>query len=470
MPGVARPSLLPNLLSLLVPLLGLFGCSASQPPKAAPKPAAPVFQNPIAKLPPAEPARPAAGPAVMLGIDVLEAEGFAAVKGKRIGLLTHPAGVNRRGVPTIDVLRRAPGVKLVALFAAEHGLYGDVPAAVSVPNIVDKRTGLPVHSIHGQTRRPTKAMLQGLEAVVIDLQDIGTRSYTFASAMKWTMEECFRNNVEVIVLDRPNPLGGLKVDGPPMDAQWAKANYVGAFRVPYVHGLTMGELARMGKEAPGVLEIPEATRLHGKLTVVSMRGWTRAMRWSETGLPWVPTSGGIQNWDAVQGYPMTGLGSYFDLSAKVNFDTGFRTGVGTAYMFRGLSANKLGLKIDVIEKEIAAIQAQLPGLRFPRVSVPDKNGRPAIGLYIQIVEYDDWRPCDLNFWMMKIACKYSKQNPFAPAKGRDFSGFLRHMGSQAFLNDIAAKGAAVDIPAWLRQWREQARVYQEQSKKYWLYR
>ena len=467
--GVARPFLLSRIFSTLLPLLGLFGCSSSQPPKAAAS--RPPFQTPIIGVVPAAPAASVPQLPIMLGIDVLEAEGFAKVKGKRLGLLTHPAGVNRRGVSTIDVLRRAPEVKLVALFAAEHGLYGDLPASVKVPNLVDKRTGLQVFSLHGQTRRPTKAMLEGIDALVIDLQDIGTRSYTFASAMKWTMEACFVHNVEVIILDRPNPLGGLKVDGPLMDAQWAKANYVGAFRVPYVHGLTLGELARMGKEAPGVLEIPEEARLRGRLTVVPMRGWTRAMRWPETGLTFVPTSGGIQTWDAVQGYPMTGLGSYFDLSPKVNFDIGFRTGVGSEHLFRGLSANKLGIKLEVLEKELAGLQSQLPGLRFPKVSVPNsKTGQPATGLYIQIVDYDDWRPCELNFWMMKIACKYSKQNPFAATKGRDFSGFMRHLGSQAFFNDIAAKGAAVDVAAWLSQWREQGKVYQEQSKRYWLYR
>jgi len=167
-----------------------------------------------------------------------------------------------------------------------------------------------VFSRHGPTRRPPTAILTAIDAIVIDLQDIGTRSYTFSGAMKSAMEICFEQGKEVIVLDRPNPLGGLKVGGPPIDADLMTD--VGAFRVPYVHGLTMGELARMGKEAPGVLEIPEAARGRGKLTVVAMRGWTRSMRWPETGLKFIPTSGGIQNWDAVQGYPMTGLGSYLE--------------------------------------------------------------------------------------------------------------------------------------------------------------
>jgi uncharacterized protein YbbC (DUF1343 family) len=460
MPGLARVLSLSNLLSLLVPLLGLMGCSSSKAPKGTP-----LF-NPPPGLIDSGPAS-AAFP-VMLGIDVLEAEGFASIKGKRIGLLTHPAGVNRRGVPTVDVLRKAPGVKLVALYGPEHGIHGDAPAAVKVGDTIDARTGLPVYSLF-PPRRPTKAMLKDIDALVIDLQDIGTRSYTFAAAMRWAMEGCFEHNVEVIVLDRPNPLGGLKADGPPLDAQWAKANYVGAFRVPYVHGLTIGELARMAKEAPGVLAVTDAVRTRGRLKVVTMRGWTRAMRWPDTGLKFVPTSGMVQDFEAVQGYPMTGLGSYFDPSPKVNFDIGFRTGVGPAHPFRGLSHKRVTL--EVLEKEFVALQPKLPGLRFQRVNIPNaKTGKNGNGLYIQITDYDAWRPCELNFWMMKLACKYSPQNPFAPIRGRDVSGFMRHMGSQAFMDDIVAKGAQVDVEKWLAQWREQARVYQEQSKRFWLYR
>lgn len=469
MPGIARLLRSPFLISLLLPFIGLIGCSASQPPKssAAPTPPQkPLFTPPPGILTPAAPQKPAPYAPIMLGIDVLEAEGFAAVKGKRIGLVTHPAGVNRRGVSTVEVLRRAPGVKLVALFAGEHGLYADLPAEAKVVSATDPRTGLPIRSLY-PPRRPNKAMLKDLDAVVIDLQDIGTRSYTFAATMRWTMEGCFENGVEVIVLDRPNPLGGLKVDGPPLDAQYSKNNYVGAFRVPYVHGLTIGELARMAKEAPGVLEVPDAVRAKGRLTVIPMRGWTRRMRWPETGLTFIPTSGRVQTWEAVQGYPMTGLGAYWD--PKMNFDIGFRHGVGVFHPFRGI--NFSGIKVEQLEKDLKEIQPFLPGIVFVKISVPNsKTGQGGVGVYIQITDYDAWRPCELNFWMMWLGCKYQKQNPFAAAPGRNFTGFLRHMGSQAFFNDIATKGTKTDIPAWLRTWREQARVYQEQSKRYWLYR
>jgi uncharacterized protein YbbC (DUF1343 family) len=212
---------------------------------------------------------------IYLGIDVLEQSGFRAVAGKRVGLLTHPAGLNRRGKSSIDVLRGAPNVRLVALFGPEHGIYGDEKANVPVDDKIDPRTGLPVYSLYGQYRKPTAKMLTGLDALVIDLQDVGVRSYTYVSCMRYAMEACFENGVEVIVLDRPNPLGGLKVDGPPLDRQWR--SYVGAFFVPYVHGLTIAELARIAKHRPGWMETSDTIRQQGKLTIVPMQGWRRDM-------------------------------------------------------------------------------------------------------------------------------------------------------------------------------------------------
>lgn len=400
----------------------------------------------------------------MLGIDVLEANGFNAVKGKRIGLLTHPAGVNRRGETTIDVLRRAPGVKLVALYGPEHGIYGNAPAEIKIGNNIDARTGLPVYSLYGQYRKPTKAMLTGLDAMVVDLQDVGTRSYTYVSAMLYTMAACFENNVEVIILDRPNPLGGLKVDGPLLDAKWK--SYVGAFRVPYVHGLTIGELARMAKEAPGVMivpnaiNVPDSVRERGKLTIIAMRGWRRTMRWPETGLRWIPTSPYVQDFSAVIGYAMSGLGTYFDPRAK--FDIGFRHGVGTQYPFMGIS--HVTIKSEIIEKELKGLGVS--GLQYRRVSAPDRNGKPATGLYIIIADYDDWRPTELSFHLMKLATRISPRNPFLTG---DASGFLRHMGSEEFYNALRRDGARVDLQSFLAKWQAENRIYQQQSRRFWLY-
>lgn len=444
--------------SFVTLIVGLFGCSSSSPPSA---PAAAPKANSLVSLvlPPAD-VPPSTVPAiapVMLGIDVLEADGFAALKGKRVGLLTHPAGVNRRGESTIDVLRRAPGVKLVALFGMEHGIYNQFPAEKKYDDHVDSRTGLKVFSLYkpvANTRKPSKAQLKGIDALVVDLQDIGTRSYTFVSAMKRAMEGCFENGVEVIVLDRPNPLGGLKVDGPLLDQQWM--SYVGAFRVPYVHGLTAGELARMAKDSVMIMEIPDKLRQAGKLTVIPMRGWRRSMRWPDTGLTWVPTSTKIQDWAAVQGYPMVGLGCYLGQ---------FSHGIGTSYWFRVIEHPRI--KREVLEKELRALN--VPGLQFRAVNALDKNGQATIALYIEISDYDEWRPTELNFHLMKLACKYEPKNPFAAASKTDREMFLRHMGSTAFFDDLVAKGARIDVDRWLKDFDARAKVYQQQSRRYWLY-
>ncbi|ACB75070.1 DUF1343 domain-containing protein [Opitutus terrae] len=439
--------------------LGLLGCSASQAPTRSANGAA--QSAPVAPLytPPAPAPRPST-PLVLLGIDVLEAQGFAPVKGKRIGLLTHAAGVNRNGVSTIEVLRRAPGVKLVALFGVEHGIYGLLPAEKKYEDHTDARTGLRVLSLYnGRSRKPTKAQLSGLDAVVVDLQDIGTRSYTYVSAMKLVMEACFEHDVEVIVLDRPNPLGGLKADGPPLDTKWM--SYVGAFRVPYVHGLTIAELARMAKEAPGVLAVSDAARARGRLTVVPMRGWRRSMRWPETGLTWIPTSPMVQDFSACVGYAMVGLGTYWD---PPRFDLGFRHGVGDQYAFRGISHKSV--KSEIIERELE--QLKIPGLSFRRVSVPNREGKPMTGVFVEVTDWDEWNPTQLSFYLMQLACRIEKKNPFLVPDSAA-SGFLRHMGSEEFFRALQRDGANTNIAAFFADWQRRAKIYQAQSKRYWLY-
>ncbi len=480
MPGRSRP--LPSfrfLFGLIALLILAQGCASSAPstspsrPRGKPAPASTTAPAPATRSAPTAPTTSAPAPGlvlppssapiavaprdpfpVMLGIDVLESQGFAAVAGKRIGLLTHPAGVNRKGVSTIEVLRRAPNVKLAALFGPEHGIYGNEAAEILIPDRIDARTGLPVYSLYGRNRKPTKAMLKGLNALVIDLQDIGTRSYTYVSCMRYAMEACFEEGVEVIILDRPNPLGGLKVDGPPLDPQWL--SYVGAFRVPYVHGLTIGELAHMAAAEPGVLAIAPEVRARGRLTIIPMRGWKRSMRWPETGLRWVPTSPMIPDFSSCMGYPMTGLGTYLG---------GFRHGVADRYPFRGVL--HLKVRSEIVERELRALN--LPGVAFRRVSSPNGQGEPATGIYVEVTDWDDWRPTELSFHLMRLACKLEPVNPFAAASRGMQQGFLRHMGSTEFFQDLITRGSRVDVGIWISRWEARNRVYQQQSKRHWLY-
>jgi len=432
---------------LAVPLFALsalLGCSASSVEPAAPPVALPQIDVP----PP-----PVTAP-VMLGIDVLEAEGFAPLRGKNVALLTHPAGVNRLGVSTIEVLRRAPGVKLVALFGPEHGIYGDIPAGQDVPDRTDPRTGLPAYSLFGAQREPTKEQLEGVDVLVVDLQDIGVRSYTFAVCMRYAIEGCFKNGVEVVVLDRPNPLGGLKVDGPLLDANLKSG--VGGYRVPYVHGLTIGEIARMAADAPGVLDVTEEVRAAGKLSVIPMQGWKRSMRWPETGLTFVATSPLVQDFAAVVGYAMVGLGCEY---------SGFTHGIGTAYPFRGIAFR--GLNTDRLWQELTALN--VPGIAFRKVAVTNAAGQPASGVYVDVVDWDVWNPTQLSFEMMRLACRLNPPNPFARLNATQTRSFNIHVGSNDWWQALSTQGANVNLEAFQADWQARGAIYQQQVKRYWLY-
>ncbi len=388
------------------------------------------------------------------GIDVLERGGFRAVAGKRVGLLTHPAGVNRRGVSSIDVLRRAKNVQLVALFGPEHGIYGDEKANVPVLDRIDRRTGLPVYSLYGKFRRPTPSMLAGLDALVIDLQDIGVRSYTYVSCMRYAMEACFEAGVEVVILDRPNPLGGLKVDGPPLDREWR--SYVGAFHVPYVHGLTIGELARMAKANSGWMEVSDAVRRRGKLTVVPMQGWRRDMLWTHTGLKWIPTSPYIPDLSAVLGYAMTGLGAQ---------EGGFSHGIGTAYPFRLLRYKGK----TAAEIKHALQQRAIPGLGFKILQTKTGSGHPVEGVYLYAADWKRLRPTEVSFHMMQLAAEWAApENPFARAK--NVSLFNKHVGSSAWWEEISRRGKNARVLHFVNRWAAQARSFQRESQRFWLYR
>jgi uncharacterized protein YbbC (DUF1343 family) len=440
----------PRLLPLLfLALSGLLGCAGSSP-APTPPPAAPI----TLPRPATTPVRPVQTYPVMLGIDVLAADSFAPLLGKRIGLLTHPAGVNRAGRSTIEVLHRAPGVKLLALFAPEHALSGQVKAGADVDDEIHTATGLPVYSLHGKNRKPTKQQLAKIDALVIDLQDIGVRSYTFNVAMRYAMDACFTHGVEVVVLDRPNPLGGLKVDGPHLDREWMSG--VGAFRIPYVHGLTIGELATIAASAPGVLDVPESVRAKGKLTVVPMRGWRRSMRWPETGLRFVPTSPLVQDFAAVVGYAMVGLGCEY---------SGFKHGAGREHPFRAISFK--GKTPAQLHTDLERLE--LPGLAFRPITLPGPDGKTLQSLYVEVVDWDTWRPTQLSFEMMRLACVYDPPNPFARLGAKEMRSFNIHVGSTAWWQALVRDGARVDLPAFQADWTRRAAVYQQLTRRYWLY-
>ncbi len=224
------------------------------------------------------------------GIDVLATSGFAALRGKRVGLITNHTGVSREGRSTIDLLHKAEGVKLVALFSPEHGIRGT--ADENVASSVDEATGLPIHSLYGETRRPTPEMLSGIDALVFDIQDAGIRFYTYITTMAYAMEEAAKQKIPFYVLDRPNPLGGERIEGPLMDAE--RKNFVGYFPLPTVHGMTVGELAQL---------FNAENKIGAELHVVKMEDWRRSDTFESTGLYWIAPSPNLRSLDAALLYP-----------------------------------------------------------------------------------------------------------------------------------------------------------------------
>ena len=247
---------------------------------------------------------------VRTGIEVLEGRGFEGLVGKNVGLVTNPSGIDHNLRSTIDILHAAPGVNLKALFAPEHGVRGDAYAGSHVADFKDAKTGIPVYSIYGANRKPSKKMLEGLDVVVYDIQDIGSRSYTFISTLGLVMRACAENDIEVMVLDRPNPLGGNKVEGCLVEPGFH--SFVSEFKIPYIYGLTVGELAIMiNEEGLNRGERGDEAPLKCRLSVIPMEGWHRNMLYQDTNLPWVLPSPNIPYPQSAVNYPSSGITGEF---------------------------------------------------------------------------------------------------------------------------------------------------------------
>jgi uncharacterized protein YbbC (DUF1343 family)/CubicO group peptidase (beta-lactamase class C family) len=257
---------------------------------------------------PVAPPRPAQP--VLTGIDVLRGDGFAPLRGKRVGLLTNPVGRARDGQSTIDLLHGAPGVTLAALFSPEHGIRGVLDDKVA--SSTDAKTGLTIHSLYGDTLRPTADMLRGLDTVVVDLQDIGARFYTYMSTVGYLLEEAARARIAVMVLDRPNPIGGVEIEGPVPDED--ALGFTAYVPMPIRHALTLGELARL---------FNDEHRLGAELTVVPMKNWSRDQWYDETGVPWVNPSPNMRTLNAATLYPGIGAFESTNISVGRGTDTPF---------------------------------------------------------------------------------------------------------------------------------------------------
>lgn len=309
-------------------------------------------------------------PPTLAGIDVLAAEGFARLKGKRVALMTNQTGQSTQGVSTIDLLAGAKDVKLVALFSPEHGIRGELDE--NVPSSRDEKSGVPIHSLYGATLRPTDAMLDGIDSIVVDLQDIGARFYSFPPSVAYVMEEAARRKIAVVVLDRPNPIDGFDIEGPAQDSGGNR--YVGYLPMPIRHGMTLGELARLfnGEGAIGA-----------DLTVIPMRNWRRDDWFDQTGLPWSNPSPNMRNLVAATLYPGIGAIEHTNISV----------GRGTDAPFEQIGAPW----IDAVKLAGALNARALAGIRFYPVTFRPApgaklGGQTCRGVFMIVTDRDRIRP------------------------------------------------------------------------------
>lgn len=397
----------------------------------------------------------AAAPArVKVGVEVLRERGFEGLEGKRVALLTNPSGVDSDLVSSIDIL--AERVDLVALFAPEHGVRGDVYAGEKVESGRDAKTGLPVYSLYGATRQPTAQMLEGVDVVVYDIQDVGSRSYTFISTLGLMMRRCAELGIELMVLDRPNPLGGNKIEGSLV--QDGFHSFVGQYKIPYIYGLTVGELAMLLNEEGlncGQNGREPATKC--RLSVVPMEGWKRGMLYEDTGLPWVAPSPNIPYPQSAICYPSSGLAG--EMSNYLNIGIGY-TMPFACFAEVWVDADKLKARLD---------SYALPGVAWRTVHYKPIAGRLAgklvHGVQYYYTDYDAATLTLTQFYVMQAVFELFGRNPFVPEQDR-LSMFNKVCGS-----DFVSKsfGSTMKVSSIEDFWMKDVEKFRQKSQKYHLY-
>ena len=386
---------------------------------------------------------------VKTGIEFLKADNFKLLKGKRVGLITNPTGVDRSMKSTIDIFHESPEVNLVALYGPEHGVRGNFHAGSYVETRIDDITGVPVYSLYGSTRKPTGEMLKDIDILVYDIQDVGCRSFTFISTMGLAMEAAAENNIEFVVLDRPNPLGGLKIEGSVVEDSFK--SFVSQYKIPYIYGLTCGELAVM-------INSEKMMNKQCKLHIVKMEGWNRNMNYSETGLQWIPPSPHIPQ--AVTSFYYPALGILGELG-------GFSIGVGYTLPFQLFGAEWVNA-----EELSGALNAyNLEGLYFRPIHYKPFYGygteQYLQGVQVHITDYEKAALTEIQFYIMEaVARLYPEKAIIANANESRFQMFDKVLGSDYIRINFAKNNRFDDVRKY---WYKDVKAFRELSKKYYLY-
>lgn len=386
-----------------------------------------------------------AAPKVSLGVDVFFEEGHLThLKGKKIGLLTNHTGVNSQMRSTLQLF--LDHYQISALFCPEHGLKGQHYAFEHILHSSEK--GIPVYSLHGETRRPKPEMLKDLDVIVYDIQCTGVRAYTYPTTLFYTMEEAAKQTIEVIVLDRPNPINGLIVDGPMLDSRFR--SFIGYINIPYCHGMTIGELAQF---------FNEEYKIGCKLKVIRMKGWKRSMSYRDTGLSWIPPSPNVPEADTPLFCPTTGiLGELSILNIGIGFTLPFKV-VGAPWIDAKEFADKLNAQ-------------KLPGIHFQPY-----HFRPFWGLYkgedcqgvlIQITDAKIYKPLSVQFFLLgMLKSLYPQELTQRLLESTKKDLFCKASGTDAVYEILLKE----KYPAWklIQLDKVEREAFLEKRKKYLLY-
>lgn len=386
---------------------------------------------------------------VKAGIEVLRERNFDLLKGKRVGLVTNPTGVDSQLRSTIDILHEH--VNLVALFGPEHGVRGEFSADDHVDNQVDERTGIPAYSLYGKNRKPDRETLELVDVIVYDIQDVGVRSYTYISTMGLVMEAAAELDKEVVVLDRPNPLGGKRVEGPLVAEGFH--SFVSQYKIPYIYGLTCGELA-LFLNAEGMLKDGVKCRLQ----VVPMDGWNREMTFDRTGLQWVPASPHIPDYRTAFYYPATGIIGELDPNM---------IGIGYTLPFQVMVTEN----IDAQRLTDAMNALGMEGVVFRPIYFKPyymaKKGKPLQGVQIHLTDPGTAVLTEIQFWFLQEAHKLDPSfNPFEGKQDR-YRMFDFGCGSDRLRTSMMED---FNFQQLLEFWNRDSDAFRKRSEKYYLYK
>ncbi len=385
---------------------------------------------------------------VKSGIELLRDTNFFPLYGKKIGLITNHTAVDSDFKQTVDILFEAEEVELVALFAAEEGIRGTFDIPPFADSVTDAKTGLPVYPLTGSTRKPTPEMMRKIDVLLFDIQDIGIRTSKYVGILGLAMEAAAENKLEFMVLDRPNPLGGVKIEGNIIDDKNISA--IGQYKIPYIHGLTSGELARLLNYS-GML----SKRKKCRLQIVAMQGWKRNMLFSETGLPWIPVDYNLPFGNSPVFFSMT---EFFRLFYPdfFGFDTHFPAQILVA---EWMDEKMISTKLNALN---------IPGVRFQTFYFQKKNKKQKIekGIQIHITDYAKLENSMLQFQILHVLHEtYPNKNFFSMAPTRK-QIFNRMTGTYEIFKSFSEEN---NIEKILSIWTKDCETFRKMAQKYYLY-